>query len=145
MENLLNPTFAPIVELGIQNIALLLLRITFGGIFLYYGIPKIRDLKANAQDFEEMGFTNPSGWFWGTPVALLETVGSVAIILGIFTWFFALAFAIHMLVGTVWKISSTDKPFKDWSYDVLLLSLAIMLLITGPGTLNLQAMLGIGI
>jgi uncharacterized membrane protein YphA (DoxX/SURF4 family) len=145
MEQYLNPNYAPLAAFGVGNIGLLVVRVLFGVIFLYYGLPKIRDLKSNASDFEAMGFTTPSGWFWGTPVALLESFGAAAIILGLFTWFFAVGFAIHMTTGMIWKITSTEKPFTDWSYDMLAFCVAVLLLVTGPGTITLQALLGIGV
>ena len=44
---------------------------------------KIKNLRANAQNFEMMGFR--PGIFWGTIVALTETIGSLAVILGLGT------------------------------------------------------------
>lgn len=117
------------------DIVLLVVRIVFGIVFLYYGYPKLKDLKSNANDFEQMGFK--PGWLFGTPVALLETVGSLLIILGFFTWLAAAGFVLHMLTGMIWKITKTDKPFTDWSYDLLLLLIALMLLVTGPGAYNI--------
>lgn len=119
----------------IQDIVLLLVRIIFGTTFLYYGWPKLKDLKSNAEDFVQMGFK--PGWFWGTIIALLETVGSVAVILGIFTWLMAIGFAIHMTLGTIWKITQANKPFTDWSYDLVLLSIALVLLTIGPGAITI--------
>jgi putative oxidoreductase len=119
----------------IEDIVLLVVRIIFGVIFFYYGWPKLKDLKSNASDFEHMGFK--PGWLWGTPVALLETIGALMIIVGLFTWLAAIGFAVHMVTGTIWKITKTDKPFTDWSYDLMLLSIALLLLITGPGAINI--------
>lgn len=112
-----------------HGLVLLIARVVYGMVFLYYGLPKVQDLEANAQDFEEMGFR--PGWLWGTPVALLETVGSLAIIKGVFTWFFALGFAIHMTTGMWWKITRTSKKFSDWSYDLLLWVLSLVFLAFG--------------
>lgn len=131
--------WTPLSGDGLQDLTLLIIRLIFGITFIYYGWPKLKDLKSNADDFESMGFK--PGWFWGTPIALLETFGSLAIILGLFTWFFALAFAIHMITGTIWKITSTDKSFTDWSYDLLLLSIALGFLIMGAGDLSLTGLL----
>ncbi|NJL94760.1 MAG: DoxX family protein [Anaerolineae bacterium] len=72
--------WAPLAADGLSDVVLLLVRVIFGIIYLYYGIPKLRDLAKNAQDFEQMGFK--PGWFWGTPIALLETFGSLAVMLG---------------------------------------------------------------
>jgi hypothetical protein len=41
--------------------------------------------------------------------------------------------AVEMFTGTVWKLAIVGKPFTDYSYDILLLALALMLLGTGPG------------
>ena len=114
------------------DLALLTARVIFSITFLYYGWPKIKDLKANAQDFVKMGFK--PGWLWGTPVALLETFGSLFIAAGIAIPIIAPLFAIHMATGTIWKITKTDKPFTDWSYDLLLLSIALLLAAFGPGS-----------
>lgn len=125
-------SLAPLAD--IDDIILLMVRFIFGITFIYYGQSKIRDLKSNAEDFEKMGFK--PGWLWGTPVALLESVGGLAIILGLFTGIIAIAFAIHMATGIIWKITKTEKPFTDWSYDLILLSIALLLMVTGPGSLN---------
>lgn len=130
--SLLN-SFVPLAP--VSGIALFIVRLIFGITFIYYGWPKIKDLKSNARDFEHMGFK--PGWLWGTPVALLETVGSLMVIFGVFTWLAAIGFVVHMTTGTVWKITKTEKPFTDWSYDLLLLSIALLLLVTGPGAINI--------
>ena len=112
---------------------IVLSRIIFGVVFFYYGWPKIKDLKKNGKDFVKMGFK--PGMFWGTIVALLETVGALAIIFGLFFEVMAVIFAVHMIIGTIWKIPQKDMPFTNWSYDLLLLALALMFLATGPGEL----------
>lgn len=92
-----------------HGLVLLIARVVYGVVFLYYGLPKVQDLEANA----------------------LETVGSFAIIKGVFTWFFALGFAIHMTTGMWWKITRTSKKFSDWSYDLLLWVLSLVFLAFG--------------
>ena len=114
-----------------SDLALLATRIVVGGVFLYFGLPKLRDLKSNANDFVSMGFK--PGWFWGTGAALLETVGSVLLILGYWVPLLGVVFAGYMAVGTAWKILKTDKGFPDWSYDLLLLALGLVLAAYGAG------------
>lgn len=125
---------------GFQNVVLLAVRILFGVTFFYYGWPKLKDLRSNARDFEGMGFK--PGWLWGTPVAFLEGLGSIAVLLGVFTWVMAIGFVIHMTIGAVWKVTSTKKPFTDWSYDLLLLAIALLLLVTGPGAFTVPGIFG---
>ena len=50
-----------------------------------------------------------------------------------YIWLDVALFGFQMIMGTIWKITKTEKPFTDWSYDLLLLAIALMLLITGPG------------
>ncbi len=116
----------------ISDLAALLARIILGVTFIYYGQFKWKDIRQNARDFEEIHGLKP-GWLFGTLVATQEFFGGIAMLIGFFVPVFALGFAIHMTSGAVWKVSSTDKPFTDWSYDLLALGLSLLLLITGPG------------
>lgn len=120
-----------------SDVAILAARIIVGITFLYYGWPKLKDLAQNARDFEKYHGLHP-GWLWGTLVALLETFGSLGLILGIFTPFLAASFAFHMLMGALWKVTKTEKPFTDWSYDLILLAGALLLLVAGPGRFALN-------
>lgn len=112
---------------------LLLVRIVLGVVMVYYGTNKINDLKSNANDFEDMGFK--PGIFWGTIVAFVEFFGGVFIILGILPELFALLFGFQMLLGTFWKIK-VGKPFTDWSYDIQLLVMALVVVCIGSGYLT---------
>lgn len=125
----------------VKDIALLVPRIIFGVTFFYYGWPKLKNLRSNAEDFVSMGFGFLDGWFFGTPIAFLESIGSLLILTGLFFGILPLLFIAHMATGTVWKITSTEKPFTDWSYDLLLLGIAVLFLITGPGSITLLALL----
>jgi uncharacterized membrane protein YphA (DoxX/SURF4 family) len=44
-----------------------------------------------------------------------------------------LIMAVVMLLGTVVKATKWHKPFTDYSYDLLLLALCLLLLALGPG------------
>src|SRR6202008_2354271 len=61
---------------------LLLVRLVLGAGMIYYGWPKARDLRANAKDFEGMGFK--PGIFWGTLIAAVEFLGGIVVVLGIY-------------------------------------------------------------
>jgi putative oxidoreductase len=120
---------------GVADVVLLVVRVIMGVTLVYYGWPKIRDPKKNAADFEKIGFR--PGWLWGTLILLVEFGGGLAILLGVYAWVAAALLACHMATGTVWKITKARKPFTDWSYDLLLLALALILLATGPGAYRL--------
>ena len=110
---------------------LLFVRLVLGAVMIYYGWPKIKDLKSNAKDFDKMGFA--PGIFWGTITALIEFVGGIAMIVGFFAEIAAFFFAIQMIVGTIWKVTKTDKPFTDWSYDLQLLAMSLVIITFGAG------------
>ncbi|HEX9445963.1 MAG TPA: DoxX family membrane protein [Candidatus Binatia bacterium] len=114
---------------------LLLARLVLAAVMVYYGWPKARDLRANAADFEQMGFR--PGMLWGTLIAAVEFVGGLAVLLGLFAELAAALFAFQMLVGTFWKLK-TKKPFSDYSYDLQLFALCLVVMSQGAGRLALR-------
>lgn len=118
----------------IISLLLLIVRIIFGSVFIYYGIPKIKNLGKNAKDFENMGFK--PGKFWGGIAAFLEVFGGACIILGVLFYPVLVLFSIFTIVGAVWKIFFAKKSFPEWSYDLILLALALILTVTGAGFLG---------
>jgi len=119
-----------------SNLILLILRFILGSIMLYYGLPKIRDLKSNAKDFERMGYK--PGMAFGTLSAATEFFGGLGILFGVLAWLPALGFAGEMILGVVYKVTKTNKPFSDWSYDLLCLALCLIILAFGTGTYALM-------
>jgi putative oxidoreductase len=110
---------------------LLFVRVILGIVMIYYGWPKIKDLKSNAGDFNKMGFR--PGIFWGSITALLEFAGGIAMLVGFFAEIVAALFGIQMIVGAIWKATKTDKKFSDWSYDLQLLAMCLTILTFGAG------------
>ena len=119
-----------------SNEVLLIARVIVGVVMVYYGLPKVRDLKGNARDFVKMGFR--PGWLWGTIVAAVEFLGGILFILGLFVPIIAVLFGFEMLMGALWKITRTKKPFTDWSYDLLLLALMLLFAMIGGGFYSLM-------
>jgi len=123
--------------------ALLLGRLVLGVIFLAHGYQK----------FFEIGVENVAGFLQGVGipapllfawvVSLVEFFGGIAMILGIFTRWAALGFAVVMLVAIFTvklPVGLIAPPGKGAGYelDLALLGLALMLLLTGPGPLSLE-------
>ena len=109
---------------------LLFLRVVTGVVLIYFGWPKARSLKSNAATFSEIGF-HP-GILWGTIVAIVEFLGGIAMIAGVYAELAASLFGFQMIVGTFWKLK-TRKPFTDYSYDLLLLALCVAVMALGAG------------
>jgi uncharacterized membrane protein YphA (DoxX/SURF4 family) len=118
---------------------LLFVRAVLAVVMLYYGWPKIRNLRSNANDFVQMGFK--PGLFWGTLIAAVELFGGIAILLGLYAESAAALFAFQMMVGTFWKLK-IRKPFPDYSYDIQLLALCLVIMSQGAGAYSLIAFPG---
>ena len=117
-----------------EGAVLLLSRLILGVVMVFYGLPKVKDLRANAKDFVQMGFK--PGLFWGTLGAFVEFFGGIAIVLGYYAEIAAAFVGFEMLVGTFWKLK-IKKPFTDYSYDLLLIALCLTLMYFGPGSFAL--------
>lgn len=118
-----------------EGTVLFVVRLIAGAVMIYYGSGKVADMKTNASNFVGMGFK--PGWLWGTIVAFVEFVGGLMILFGIYTLIPAILFGFQMIMGTLWKVTSTEKPFTDWSYDLLLLALMLVIAVFGPGSFSL--------
>jgi putative oxidoreductase len=118
---------------------LLFSRMVLAIVMTYYGWPKIRDLTSNAKDFEHMGFT--PGMFWGTLIAGVEFFGGIAILLGFYAELAAALFGFQMIVGTFWKLK-VKKPFSDYSYDIQLFALCLVIMAQGAGIFALKTFPG---
>jgi uncharacterized membrane protein YphA (DoxX/SURF4 family) len=118
---------------------LLYVRVVLGVSMIYYGWPKIRDLKSNAKDFMEMGFR--PGIMWGTLIAFVEFFGGIAVLLGLFAELAAGLFGFQMMSGTFWKLK-IGKPFTDFSYDLQLFGLCVVIMSLGSGAFGLATFPG---
>ena len=108
---------------------MLALRVAVGVIFLAHGWPKLKNLKQTQQWFDSIGFK--PGVFWGTFIALLETFGAGALILGFFVQPLSLLFAVQMLVATFWKIKKGQGLSGGYELDLSLLAAALVLATLG--------------
>lgn len=116
--------------------ALLALRLVFGLIFLIHGWPKLRSLKATAQNFSAMGFK--PGILWGPLAAFLEFFGGLAIIFGFSVQFVAFLFAIEFAVINAWKQIKRQPFLGNVELDLILLAAALVLLTAGGGVFSLE-------
>ncbi len=118
--------------------ALAFLRIVLGLLFVFHGWPKIKNLRATAENFSNMGFR--PGVFWGPLVAGVEFFGGLALILGIWTPIVAALLTVQFLVIIVWKIWRGEWSFSNLELDLLILAVALLLLTMGAGALSLDSL-----
>lgn len=118
---------------------ILILRIILGLILLVHGWPKIKALKANAKNFEAMGFK--PAMFWGTIAAFVEFVGGLFLIFGFLTQFVALLVAIQFIVAIL-KVKGKSGLVNGYEFDLLILGAALLLMTVGGGFYSLDDFLG---
>ncbi len=105
----------------------LVLRVTLGSVFLVHGIQKLSNMEGTIGYFGMLGFSAFMAWV----VALVETIGGVAVILGIGTRVAASLLAIIMLVVIIY-VKKGD--FKKEELDIVLLGLSLGVGLIGCGS-----------
>lgn len=139
---MLETIFSPYSDWG-----LLILRIAAGIVFLAHGWPKlnpnspIRASGGFSEFLKQIGVPLPIFFAW--VVTLLETIGSVLLILGLGTRILAILFAIDMLVAIyaktqVMKVGFSSQEATGWELDFLLFAISLALLFTGAGDIALD-------
>ena len=134
---------------------LIILRLALGITFFAHGWMKVDPNgpvkgPANfAAGLKQMRVPLPLFFAW--VVSLLETVGSVLLILGLGTPILAIGFAIDMLVAsTLVKRRMMNAKFMDtkvqgWEIEFALMAGALALFFTGAGSISLDHILGIAV
>lgn len=110
-----------------RNTGLFILRLVIGGIFIYAGYFKLTHMDQAIAGFASMGFST----FWVWVVALVEFLGGIAFVLGMFTRISAALFAVIMLV-VIFKVK-WSAGFNAWQFDLVLLGAALSVLFAGAG------------
>jgi putative oxidoreductase len=102
------------------SFGLLLIRFGIGILFFLHGLMKMHSLPMTALMFSHFGF-----YPWvGYCIAVLETVGGLALILGIATRLFAFLFAIEMLVASIFIVGFGRGINTEFELMLIALGLA---------------------
>ena len=109
------------------------IRILAGIVFIVHGLPKLLDIAGTEGFFANVGLPAELA----LPIALLEVIGGIALLVGVLTRIAAGLFIIEMIGTTLYvKLS---KGFVDgYELDLLLLAISISLLLTGPGRVSIE-------
>jgi putative oxidoreductase len=120
----------------LQPIALLLLRIALGVIFISHGYPKIAHLGKGMQGFfVEHGMPGYFVYIAG----ILEVFGGGLLLVGLFTRGAALLLAIEMGVA-IWKVHSSHGylAVRDYEFPLALATACFVLATVGAGLISLD-------
>ena len=120
--------------------AILFLRVVVGIILVAHGLPKLKNLQKTVQGFEGMGFK--PGIFWGTLVGVLEFVGGIALMLGLFTQVIAVLVVIQFMVILL-KVKRGAPLVGGYEFDLLILAAAVALATLGSGFVSLERLFSI--
>lgn len=124
-----------------NDIAVFILRIALALIFVAHGLPKLKDLKTVASNFNAMGF-KPAR-FWATVVGLLEFCGGIFFLLGLFVQPVAFLLGIQFVVIMIWRLKTRQKLVGGFELDLILLAGLIVLAASGSSFYSLDSYFGI--
>jgi putative oxidoreductase len=112
---------------------LLSIRIIAGLTFIAHGVPKFFNVSGGYGFFESVNL--PPELF--VPVALLEVMGGLAILLGILTRI-ASALLIIEMIGAILTVKLSKGFIGGYEFELLLISICISLVIMGPGKISIE-------
>jgi len=139
----MNALFAP----PTRNLplALLVLRLVAGGIFIAHGAQKLFTfgLAGVTQGFAGMGVPMPG--LMGPAIAFLEFFGGILLVLGVLTRVWAALLALNM-VGAILLVHLKSGFFNPsgFEFPLALLGICAALALTGGGPLSVDERLGRG-
>jgi putative oxidoreductase len=121
------------------SLGLAVLRIAAGAVFLDHGYQKVFGFgfAGVTGAFTHMGVPLPG--VMGPLIAVLEFLGSIALVLGFLTRPLALAFACDML-GAILLVQ-LKNGFSHFELEFLLLGASVALLFTGAGRFSVDALI----
>jgi putative oxidoreductase len=121
----------------LKPLALLLLRVAMGIIFIFHGYPKLfGHTREIMQTFVRLGFPG----FFVYIAGVVEFFGGITLILGLFTRISALLIAAEMLIA-VWRVHLPQGPIaqvKNYEFPMILAAAAFALATIGAGLISLD-------
>lgn len=109
------------------------LRIIAGTAFIMHGLPKLSGMSKTQGFFGSLGLPPELA----LPIALLEVLGGIALLLGIFTRIASILFIIEM-IGVILAVKITKGFVGGYELELLLMFISISLLISGPGRISIE-------
>lgn len=110
-----------------KSLGLLLIRIAVGAVFLIHGIQKLTNMEMTVGFFGQFGISAFFAWV----AMIVETLGGLAILLGVFMVPAGILLAVTMLVAIIYVTGRGG--LGGWEYNAVLLLTSLALATTGPG------------
>ena len=118
-----------------RSLGLLLIRVATGLVFFMHGWMKVNNLSGVEGMFAGMGLTGGTGIF----IAWLETIGGIALILGVLTRVFGVIFGIEMLVA-IFLTGGLGKGYAPHELEIFLMLVSFGIALAGSGSYSLWKM-----
>jgi len=127
------------------NLALFILRVAFGASIAYHGYNKVsRGLKGTASWFASIGMRQPK--LQARLAASTELIVGTLLCLGLFTEFASAGLIALMIVAITVAHRKNGyfifKPGQGWEYCAAIVTVGLVLGLTGPGNWSLDNALG---
>jgi putative oxidoreductase len=116
-----------------HHVLLLLVRVMVGIVFVFHGYGKLMDISSTAGFFSQVGI--PGGELMAWVVALIELVGGLALIAGVYTSYAAILLTVVMIVAIL--MVHLGGGFKGMEYQLVLLATSLGFVFGGPGKYSL--------
>lgn len=132
-----------------QGVGLLALRVATGALYMVHGALKVKQ-PSRGQMRQMMGQLGIPGTLFDL-VAVLELLGGLALILGFLVRVASVLFAVFMVGNLVLYATKLSKPpinrgyVGGWELDSLLLAIAILVALTGPGVFSVDRLVGLNL
>ncbi len=119
------------------SLGLLLLRLALGIVFIYHGVTKFQNMEATIGFFASIGLGAGMAWL----VATIETLGGLAVLLGLSTQV-AATFLALVMIGSIITVKG-EMGFANGGYelDLVLLLISLALVFTGPGRYTVRKLI----
>lgn len=114
------------------DVAILILRIFVGALFITHGVLKLTNLAGTEGFFQMIGM---APWL-GLVVGIIETVAGLSMVLGYFTFASSIAIMAIMLVA-IFKVKIPMAGIMGAEIDMAMFFSALFIFITGPGKYSL--------
>lgn len=121
---------------GRADVGLTILRVVVGIVFLVHGIQKLNGIDMVTGFFTQVGI--PAAGFFAWVVALVETIGGAALILGVGTHIAAVLLSVVMLVA-IFGVKRKMGFTGGYEFDLTLLAALVGFLFQGAGKYSVDA------